>query len=156
VTWKLDTANGEQGQPLQTTAVATVNFPEAGLTLVMTIQKNLDSTLPASHTVSLSFSQTGPGIGTRSVQDVGLLQAKDDENSRGSPVSGLPVRVRDNLFLIGLSSLPSDVERNADLLLHRTWFDIAVRYTSGKRAVLTFEKGQSGSQVLQQAFEAWK
>lgn len=156
VTWKLDTANGEQGQPLQTTAVATVNFPDAGLALTMTIQKNLDSTLPASHTVSLSFSQTGPGAGNRSVQDVGLLQAKDDENSRGSPVSGLPVRVRDNLFLIGLSSLPSDVERNTDLLLHRTWFDIAVRYTTGKRAVLTFEKGQSGAQVLQQAFEAWK
>ncbi len=66
------------------------------------------------------------------------------------------MRVRDNLFLIGLSSLPSDVERNTDLLLHRTWFDIAVRYTTGKRAVLTFEKGQSGAQVLQQAFEAWK
>ncbi|SFM06462.1 histidine kinase [Methylobacterium pseudosasicola] len=154
VTWRLDTVNGEQGQPLQNAVVATVTIPDAGLSLVLTIQRNLDATLPASHTVSLAFSQTGEGA--RTVQDVGLLQAKDDENGRGSPVSGLPVRVRDNLFLIGLSSLQNDVDRNTDLLLHRNWFDIALRYTSGKRAVLTFEKGSAGSQVMQSAFDAWQ
>ncbi|CAM3121361.1 MULTISPECIES: histidine kinase [Methylobacterium] len=154
VTWRLDTVNGEQGQPLQNAVVATVTIPDAGLTLVMTIQRNLDATLPASHTVSLAFSQQS-GTG-RTVQDVGLLQAKDDENGRGSPVSGLPVRVRDNLFLIGLSSLQNDVDRNTDLLLHRNWFDLAVRYTSGKRAVLTFEKGSAGAQVMQNAFDAWQ
>lgn len=156
VTWRLDTVNGEQGQPLQNAVIATVTFPDAGLTLVMTIQRNLDATLPASHTVSLAFSATGPDAASRAVQDVGLLQAKDEESARGSPVSGLPVRVRENLFLIGLSSLRNDVDRNTDLLLHRNWFDIAVRYASGKRAVLTFEKGSSGAQVLQSAFDAWQ
>lgn len=156
VTWRLETVNGEQGQPLQSAVVATVAFPDAGLTLVMTVQRNLDATLPASHTVSLSFSETGADAASRAVQDVGLLQAKDDETARGSPVSGLPVRVRENLFLIGLSSLRNDVERNTDLLLRRNWFDLAVRYTSGKRAVLTFEKGTNGSQVLQNAFDAWR
>jgi hypothetical protein len=155
VTWRLDTVNGDQGQPLQNAVVATVTIPDAGLTLVMTIQRNLDSTLPASHTVNLVFSQSGNGA-ARTVQDVGLLQAKDEQNARGSPVSGLPVRVRDNLFLIGLSSLPNDVERNTDLLLHRNWFDLALRYTSGRRAVLTFEKGSAGAQVLQNAFDAWQ
>ncbi len=106
VTWRLDTANGEQDQPLQTSATAVVSFLDGGLTLTMTIQKNLDATLPASHTVSLSFTESGPDAASRTVQDVGLLQAKDDENSRGSPVSGLPVRVRDNLFLIGCRRFP--------------------------------------------------
>jgi hypothetical protein len=156
VTWRLETVNGEQGQPLQPAVVATVTIPDAGLTLVMTIQRNLDATLPASHTVNLTFSQTGSGAGTRTVQDVGLLQAKDEQNARGSPVSGLPVRVRDNLFLIGLSSLQNDVERNTDMLLHRNWFDLALRYTSGRRAVLTFEKGSAGAQVMQNAFDAWQ
>jgi len=55
-----------------------------------------------------------------------------------------------------LSSLQNDVDRNTDLLLHRNWFDIAVRYTSGKRAVLTFEKGSAGAQVMQSAFDAWQ
>ncbi|WP_267360476.1 histidine kinase [Methylobacterium sp. GC_Met_3] len=155
VTWRLDTVNGDQGQPLQNAVVATVTIPDAGLTLVMTIQRNLDATLPASHTVNLAFSQTGGGD-VRTIQDIGLLQAKDDQNARGSPVSGLPVRVRDNLFLIGLSSLPNDVERNTDLLLHKNWFDLALRYNSGRRAVLTFEKGSTGSQVMQNAFASWQ
>ena len=155
VTWRLDTVNGDHGQPLQNAVVATVTIPDAGLTLVMTIQRNLDATLPASHTVNLAFSQTGGGD-VRTIQDIGLLQAKDDQNARGSPVSGLPVRVRDNLFLIGLSSLPNDVERNTDLLLHKNWFDLALRYSSGRRAVLTFEKGATGSQVMQNAFASWQ
>jgi hypothetical protein len=155
-TWRLDTVNGEQGQPLQSAVVGTVAFPDAGLTLVMTLQRNLDATLPASHTVSLAFSQTAPQGAARVVQDVGLLSAKDEEAGRGSPVSGLPVRVRENLFLIGLSSLRGDVERNTDLLLRRSWFDIAVRYATGKRAVLTFEKGAAGTQVMQSAFDAWQ
>ena len=156
VTWRLDTVNGEQGQPLQNAVVATITVPNAGLTLVMSIQRNLDSTLPASHTVSLAFSQAPGTEPVRVVQDVGLLQAKDEQSARGSPLSGLPVRVRDNLFLIGLSSLQNDVERNTDLLLHKNWFDVALRYTSGRRAVLTFEKGSAGSQVMQSAFDAWQ
>lgn len=156
VVWRLDSVPGEQGQPLETAIVATVTVPEAGLTLVMTIQRNLDQTLPASHTINLVFTGTGADGEKRSVQDIGLLQAKDDEAARGSPVSGLPVRVRENLFLIGLSSLRGDVDRNTDLLLHKPWFDIAIRYASGQRAVLNFEKGSAGTQVVQEAFDQWK
>ncbi|WP_375456082.1 histidine kinase [uncultured Methylobacterium sp.] len=156
VVWRLDSVAGEQGQPLETAIVANVAFPDAGLSLVMTIQRNLDQTLPASHTISLVFAGTGPEGEKRAVQDVGLLQAKDAENARGSPVSGLPVRVRENLFLIGLSSLRGDIDRNTDLLLHRPWFDLAIRYAGGQRAVLTFEVGISGTQALQGAFDQWR
>ena len=156
VIWRLESVSGEQGQPLETAVVATVTVPDAGLSLVMTLQRNLDATLPASHTLSLAFTWTGPEAAQRAVQDVGLLQAKDEETARGSPVAGLPVRVRDNLFLIGLSSLKSDVERNTDLLLNRNWFDLGLRYANGKRALVTFEKGNSGAQVLQRAFQQWR
>ena len=154
--WRLESVSGEQGQPLETAVVATVTIPDAGLTLVMTLQRNLDATLPASHTVSLAFSATGPEAAKRSVQEIGLLQPKEDEAGRGAPVAGLPVRVRENLFLIGLSSLRGDVERNTDLLLNRNWFDLGLRYASGQRAVITFEKGSAGAQVMQRAFQQWR
>ncbi|WP_342151570.1 histidine kinase [Methylorubrum sp. SB2] len=153
--WRLDTVAGEQGEPLQTVLRATVEYPEAGLTLGMTIRRNRDATLPASHTIELAFTNYGSGA-KRAVQNVGLLQPKEEEASRGSPVSGLPVRVRENLFLIGLSSLKSDVDRNTDLLLHRNWFDLPISYASGTRAILTFEKGNSGTRAMQAAFDAWK
>lgn len=155
VIWRLEAVNGEQGQPLQSAVRANIDYPEAGLTLSMTIRRNLDATLPASHTIELAFTNYGPGE-KRAVQEIGLLQLKDEESSRGSSVYGLPVRVRDNLFLIGLSNLPGDIERNTEMLTHRNWMDLAVKYKAGPRAILTFEKGSAGSRVIQDAFNQWK
>ncbi|WP_375409930.1 histidine kinase [uncultured Methylobacterium sp.] len=156
VIWRLDAVSGERGQALETAVQATIEFPEAGLNLALTLRRNLDATLPASHTIELVFTNTAPAGSARAVQDVGLIQAKDDETGRGSPMSGLPVRVRENLFLIGLSSLRNDVDRNSDLLLQKNWFDLALRFSSGTRAVITFEKGSSGIQVMQNAFDQWR
>ena len=64
--------------------------------------------------------------------------------------------VRENLFLIGLSNLSSDVERNTELLVRRNWIDLPVRMASGQRAILSFEKGASGDQVLTRAFGQWR
>ncbi len=155
VLWRLDTASGEQGQPLQSVIRADIDYPEIGLGLVMTIRKNLDSTLPASHTIELAFSNKDAD-GKRIVQDIGLLQLKDDERGRGAPVSGLPVRVAENVFLIGLSNLPNDIVRNTEMLRNREWFDIAVQYKPGPRAILAFEKGAVGRQVIESAFEQWR
>ncbi|MGU3361550.1 histidine kinase [Methylobacterium sp. M6A4_1b] len=156
VVWRLDTVPGEQGQQLETVVRASAEFPEAGLTLAMTLRRNLDATLPASHTVELVFTPSGPNAARHNVQDIGLLQGKDEEGARGSPVAGLPVRVRENLFLIGLSSLPNDVERNTDILLHKNWFDITLKFAAGPRGIVAFEKGSAGTQVLQSAFDQWR
>ncbi|MEH3146643.1 MAG: histidine kinase [Methylobacterium frigidaeris] len=153
VVWRLDAVNPGQGQPLQTVVKADVEIAEAGLTLAMVLRRNNEATLPASHIIELTFTSTDPG---RTVRDIGLVQFKDDENNRGSPVSGLPVPVRDNIFLIGLSNLKADIDRNSDLLLHRAWMDLPIRYASGARAILTIEKGSAGDRVLREAFAQWQ
>ncbi|GJD65111.1 histidine kinase [Methylobacterium frigidaeris] len=153
VVWRLDAVNAGQGQPLQTVVRGNVDVPDAGLSLAMVLRRNTDATLPASHILELIFTSTDPN---RTVRDVGLIQFKDDESGRGSPVSGLPVPVRDNLFLIGLSNLKADIERNTDLLLKRNWIDLPIRYANGNRAILTFEKGNAGEKVLREAFEQWQ
>ncbi|BAQ48487.1 hypothetical protein [Methylobacterium aquaticum] len=153
VVWRLDAVNAGQGQPLQTVVRATIDVPEAGLNLVLVLRRNTDATLPASHIIELTFTATDAN---RTVRDVGLIQFKDDETGRGSPVSGLPVPVRDNLFLIGLSNLKADIERNTDLLLKRNWIDLPIRYANGNRAILTFEKGNAGEKVMREAFEQWQ
>jgi hypothetical protein len=155
VAWKLDAVNAGQGQPLQSAVRATVEFPEAGFSLNMLIRRNLDPTLPASHTVELAFT-TRPGEPGRAVRDVGLLQFKVDMGGRGTPVAGLPVPVRDNLFLIGLSNLPGDIERNAELMQRRSWIDLPIRTASGQRAIVSFEKGPAGEQVIRDAFQSWQ
>jgi len=63
--------------------------------------------------------------------------------------------VKDNVFLIRLSNLPGDIERNKDLILRRNWIDLPIRFASGQRAILSFEKGVTGDQVLNDAFRQW-
>jgi hypothetical protein len=148
--WRLEGLNAGQGQPLETALTATIEVNEADLALTLVMRRNADSTLPASHTVELTFRSPN-----RVVRDVGLLQLKNEENLRGTPIAGLPVPVKDNVFLIGLSDLKGDLERNADLLLHRNWIDLPIRFASGQRAILSFEKGLSGEQVMADAFRQW-
>jgi len=119
------------------------------------IRRNTDATLPASHTVELRFRNTS-GDATRDVRDVGVMQLKSDENDRGTPLAGLPVPVTENFFLIGLSNLSADVERNTDLLKTRGWIDLPLRFANGRRAVLTFEKGVAGDQAIAEAFRLWQ
>ena len=59
-------------------------------------------------------------------------------------------------FLIGLSSLESDMQRNVQLLKERAWFDIPIIYNNNRRAILAMEKGTPGEQAFSQAFAAWK
>ena len=56
------------------------------------------------------------------------------------PLAGLAVKVTNGYFLIGLSAVEADQQRNMQLLKERDWFDIPIVYTSGKRAILAMEK----------------
>ena len=52
--------------------------------------------------------------------------------------------------------MPVEVERNIELILNRAWIDVPVRFASGRRGIITFEKGVSGSQTLADAFGRWR
>ena len=154
--WRLDNLNAGQGQPLETVVRATVDMPDAKLSLSLHPRRNPDQTLPASHTVELAFT-TPPGDPARAVRDVGLLQFKNDETVRGTPVAGLPVPVKENLFLIGLSNLasrrraqhrpdhPPELDRPADPLLLRP-----------ARHPVASRRGSRGEQVVNEAFRQWR
>ncbi|HEY8381945.1 MAG TPA: histidine kinase [Microvirga sp.] len=155
VVWRLEAVNAGQGRPLETAVRAVVEIADAGLTLNMLIRRNTDQALPASHTVELTFT-TRAGEAGRAIRDVGLLQFKNEEAARGTPVAGLPVPVRENLFLIGLSNLQNDIDRNIELMVRRAWVDLPVRMASGQRAILSIEKGAAGEQVMNDAFRQWQ
>ena len=89
------------------------------------------------------------------VRDVNPPLFRADDSARGVPVAALAVPVRENLFLIGLSDLRGDLERNTDLIRNRNWIEIPVRFASGTRATLIFEKGVAGERVVADAFKAW-
>jgi hypothetical protein len=85
----------------------------------------------------------------------GILM-KQAEQTRGVPLAGLAVKVTNGFFLIGLSAVEADRERNIQLLKERAWFDIPVVYANNRRAILALEKGTPGERVFADAFAAWK
>ncbi len=155
VFWRLDSESGGQGRPVETIVRATIEIPDAGLNLDFTIRRNTDSAFPASHIIGLRFTVTGEAS-TQAVKEIGVPQFKTEEGERGAPLSAINSALGDNLFVAALSNVPVEVERNIDLILNRAWVDIPVRFASGRRGIITFEKGISGSQTLADAFGRWR
>ncbi len=155
VFWRLDSESVGQGRPVETIVRATVDITEIGLSLDFTIRRNTDTAFPASHIIGMRFTSTGDPA-TEAVREVGVPQFKTEEGERGAPLSAINSALGENLFVAALSNVPVEVERNLDLILNRTWIDVPVRFASGKRGILTFEKGVSGGQTLADAFGRWR
>ena len=112
--------------------------------MTWSLRRNTDKTLPASHTVEIIFKLPAefPSGGISNVPGILMKQA---EQTRGTPLAGLAVKVTSGFFLIGLSSVEADKERNLQLLKERAWFDIPVVYNNNRRAILAMEKGRRAS-----------
>jgi hypothetical protein len=155
VAWRLDSETAGPGRPVETVVRANVELPEIGLALVFTIRRNTEAALPASHIIGLRFSRTSDD-GNGAVKEAGVPQFKPDEGERGAPLSAITSALGDNLFVSALSNVPIEVERNVELMTRRNWIDIPVRFASGKRGIIAFEKGFSGDQTITDAFNRWR
>lgn len=152
--WRLDSDTVGQGQPVETIVRATVEVPDAGITLDFTIRRNMDNAFPASHIIGMRFKTTGEAS-SDAIREVGVPQFKTDENERGAPLSAIASALGENLFVSALSNVKIEAERNVDLMRTRPWIDIPVRFASGRRGIITFEKGIAGAQTITDALNRW-
>ena len=151
--WRTETVSPGPGLAPELAIRADVEIPERHLRMTWSLRRNTDKALPASHTIEIMFTLPAdfPEGGIANVP--GVLM-KQDEQARGVPLAGLAVKVTNGYFLIGLSAVDVDVQRNIQLLKERDWFDIPIVYTSGKRAILAMEKGTPGVRAFEEAFRA--
>ncbi|MBL8567753.1 MAG: hypothetical protein JNK84_01575 [Phreatobacter sp.] len=154
VIWRTQTVSVGPGQPPDLALVGEVTIPERRMVVTITIRRNLDQTLPASHTIEVLFAlprdfQFG------GVAEVPGVLMKASEQARGVPLVGQAVRVTNGFFFIGLSSFDMDRNTNVQALKTRPFFDIPVRYDSGRRGILTVEKGATGDRAIEEAMQAW-
>ena len=125
------------------------------MTMTWSLRRNTDQTLPASHTIEIMFNLPAdfPSGGISNVPGILMKQA---EQTRGVPLAGLAVKVTNGFFLIGLSAVEADQQRNLQLLKERAWFDIPIVYNNNRRAILAIEKGTPGERAFAEAFKAWR
>ncbi|UYO39190.1 hypothetical protein KQX62_21140 [Rhodopseudomonas palustris] len=155
VVWKTEQVKGASAKGGADIAVrADIEVPERAFKMTMSFRRNTDTSLPASHTAELTFILPAdfPGGGVSNVP--GILM-KSNEQSRGTPLAGLAVKVTDGFFLVGLSNVEADRARNLQLLKERSWFDVPIVYSNGRRAIIAIEKGGPGERAFNDAFKAW-
>ena len=152
--WRTETVSPGPGLAPELAIRADVEIPERHMRMTWSLRRNTDKALPASHTIEIMFTLPAD-FSEGGVANVPGVLMKQDEQARGVPLAGLAVKVTNGYFLIGLSAVDTDVQRNIQLLKERDWFDIPIVYTSGKRAILALEKGTPGVRAFEEAFRAW-
>jgi len=153
-TWRTQSVSGGANAALETAIVGEVDIPERKLKVILTLRRNADPALPATHTLQIQFAVPAdfPNAG---VQDIANVLPKPSAQQPGVPLTGGKVKVTNGVFLIGLQDAPPDRGRNLQLLRERGWFDVPILYDNGRRAILTLEKGVPGERVFEEAFAAW-
>ncbi len=134
---------------------AEVKIPGKNLQLRMTIRRNADPSLPASHIIEMIFL-TPDDFAGGGIDNVLRVALKSSEAAPGSPLIGIPAKIADGYFLIALSNTPAEEETNMSLLSRQEWIDIPIVYNSGRRALVTLEKGVPGDKVFDEAVAAWQ
>lgn len=136
------------------TIKANVTIPARNLSVDVLIRKNSDAALPASHLIEVNFSVTESFLGGGIAAMPGIL-LKNEELAQGSPLIGASARIFDNSFLFALSAAEGDLANNLAMLSERGWIDLPVVYSTGRKAIVTLEKGADGQSIFEAVLAAW-
>ena len=152
VVWSTEeTPNPSTGRP-DRAVIARVTIPGRPLTMTMTIRRNLDELLPATHVVEVRF-ELPPGQAQSGIADVFGIMMKPSDAIAGDQLAGSRAKISDQFFLIGLSAAAPVAQRNLDALVKQPWFGIPFVYNNKNRAVLAIEKGPIGEKNIAQALK---
>jgi hypothetical protein len=143
------------GQPATVGVKAEADIPDLKMHATMTLRKNTDPTLQATHTIDLKFS-FAPGAPITGFKDVGLPQMRKEDSTAAEALTSVKVKISDVYFLIALAKGESDIARNLDLMQTRSWFDFPLLLNDDRIAKVVFQKSAEGQAMLEKAFEAWK
>jgi hypothetical protein len=155
IVWSLVQESPGGDLPPEPAIRAEATIPGKDVQLRMTIRRNADQTLPASHIVEMIFL-TPQGFEGGGIDNVLRLSLKGSEQEAGSPLLGIPAKIADGFFLIALNDSKPEIEANTRLLRSQSWIDVPVQYKSGRRALFTMEKGIPGAKVFDEALKAWQ
>ncbi len=155
IVWSVVRESPGGDMPAEPAIRAEATIPAKDIQLRMTIRRNGDQTLPAAHIVEMIFL-TPDGFEGGAISNVSRMALKETEQAAGNPLAGIPAKIADGFFLIALSDSPNEIEANLTLLGSRDWLDIPIVYQTGRRALLSLEKGIPGERAFQEALEAWR
>ena len=142
------------GQPATVAVKADADIPDLKMHATMTLRKNTDPTLEATHTIDLKFS-FADGAPITGVKDV-VPKMGNLGSTASEALRGVRIRISDVYFLIALAKGDQVAARNLYLMQTRAWFDFPLRLNDNRIAILVIQKSTKGGALLAKALEAWR
>lgn len=147
VVWSVIQESPGDGQPEEPAVRGTVTMPTSNVQLKMTIRKNTDQSIPASHLIEMVFT-VPDGFSGGAIDNVQRITFKDTEQAAGNPLIAVPSKIADNFFIIWLNDARTAQDTNLSLMRRLQWIDIPVSYRNGRRALISLEKGVPGEKAF--------
>ena len=154
VVWSLVEESPGGNLPPEAAIRAEATIPGKDIQFRMTIRRNGDESLPASHIIEMIFI-TPDDFDGGGIENVLRITFKDSEQSAGNPLLGIPAKISDGFFLLALTDSKADIEANTTMMRRLDWLDVPLVYSSGRRALITMEKGVPGAKIFDDALKAW-
>ena len=154
VVWSVVQDSPGDGVPDEPAIRADVNFPDKKINLRMTMRRNADQSIPASHLIEMIYTVPEDFDGGV-IENVQRVTFKDSEQSAGNPLAAIPMKIADNFFLVALNDARTAVDMNLTLMRRQQWIDIPITYRNGRRALLSIEKGVPGDKVFDEVLKSW-
>jgi hypothetical protein len=155
ITWEMKQESLKEGNAPEPVIVGKMDVPEKAMSIDINIKRNIDEAVSASHMIELRFNLPADFTG-KSVESIARFVMKTTEEAPGEPLVAVPVKVSEGYFLIALDNLTQAVAVNTQLLKESAWIDVPIVYGTGKRALITLEKGGTGERVFDEAFKDWQ
>jgi hypothetical protein len=152
--WSLVQESPGGNLPPEPAIRAEASIPGKDVKLRMTIKRNADQTLPASHIIEMIFL-TPDGFAGGGIENILRVAMKGSEQEAGNPLIGIPAKIADGFFLVALNDTKAEIDANLTLLRRQSWIDVPIVYKTGRRALFTMEKGVPGDKVFDEALKAW-
>ena len=154
VVWSLVQESPGADLPPEPAIRAEATIPGKDIQLRMTIKRNADESLPASHIIEMIFL-TPEGFAGGGIENILRVAMKGSEQEAGNPLIGIPAKIADGFFLVALNDTQAEINANMTLLRRQSWIDVPIVYKSGRRALFTMEKGIPGDKVFDDALKSW-
>ncbi|TXR49350.1 transcriptional regulator [Phyllobacterium endophyticum] len=154
VVWSVVQESPGNDLPPEPAIKAEVTIPDRGINLRMIIRRNGDKSLPASHLVEMIFT-VPEGFPGGSIDNVSRMTFKDTEQAPGNPLVAIPAKIADNFFIIAMNDAKTAVDTNLSLIRRQSWIDIPIAYKTGRRALITLEKGLPGEKAFDEVLKSW-
>ena len=141
------------GHPSTLAVKADANIPDLKMHATMTLRKNTDPTLQATHTIDLkfSFAEGAPITGVKNVEP----KMRNLGSTASEALTSADLKISDFYFVIALANRDPDRAHNLDLIQTRAWFEFPMLLNDNRIAKLLFQKSPGAEAMLAKAFEAW-